>query len=171
MVYLLKIKDLFELAMANKALGLLAILLFIFFLVAVKKIINGIRNRHYSRIERLLWKYKGHALDFEYFIADLYERMGYDAEVTSGSHDGGKDIILTKGRKTYVVEVKCYEQSSKISREKIQKLHSAMIDSDADGAIFVTTSDFSQEALNYAEKHNIVTVNGTELSKMIKNRV
>ena len=171
MAFISYLKDISDFALANKDYSLLAILLFILLIVIIKRLIKAFKNRHYSRIKRLLGAYRGRPLEFEYFIAGLYEAMGYSAEVTHGSHDGGKDIILSKGKKSYVVEVKLYEQENKISREKIQKLHSAMIDTDANGAIFVTTSDFTKEALAYADKHNIVTVNGTKLSKLIKNRM
>ena len=43
---------------------------------------------------------------FEFLVADLFQNLGYKAKVTPGSNDGGKDIILRKGRETKFVEVK-----------------------------------------------------------------
>ena len=37
--------------------------------------------------------------EFEYFVADVFRSLGYKVQVTSGSNDGGKDIILYKGTK------------------------------------------------------------------------
>ena len=163
------IKDYVNLALANIDYLILAILLFIFLIVVVRKLFKSIKNRHYSRIEKLLRHFANHPYDFEEFIADLYKTKGFDTELTTGASDGGKDIIMTKGRHKYAVEVKLYNQSHKVDRERIQKLHSAMIDIDADRGIFVTTSDFTDPAYEYADKYNIETINGEDLSKMIKN--
>ena len=164
------IKEIYDFTLANIDYLILAILLFIFFILLVKKIFHLIKNRHYSRIEKLLKHFAENPLEFEQYIADLYTERGFETEVTSGSGDGGKDIIMYKGRHKYAVEVKLYNQSHKVDRERIQKLHSAMIDSDADRGIFVTTSDFTDPAYEYAEKYNISTVTGKDLSKMIKNK-
>ena len=171
MAVLETIRKYFDIALANKDLSLLAILLFIFLIVLLGRLFKAFRNRHYSRIEKLLRAYSGRPREFEYFVAELYEGLGYETEVTSGSRDGGKDIIMYKGRKKYAVEVKLYDQDRKISREKIQKLHSAMIDIEADYGIFVTTSDFTADAEEYADKYGIICVNGNKLSRMIKSSV
>ena len=160
--------ELYNLAVANIDYLILAILLFIFFILVVKKLLWLIKSRHFSRIEKLLKKFESCPLDFERFIADIYKMKGFKTEVTGGSGDGGKDIIMYKGHHKYAVEVKLYKQHHKVDRERIQKLHSAMIDIEADRGIFVTTSDFTEPAYDYAEKYYITTINGTELSKLMK---
>ena len=107
---------------------------------------------------------------FEEYVADLFRFYGFDAQVTAASNDGGKDIIMRKDGYTYVVEVKLYATHNKISREKIQKLHSAMIDCGANYAIFVTTSDFASTAVEYAERNGINLINGEILVGMIEER-
>lgn len=93
--------------------------------------------------------------------------MGYKTKVTSPTNDRGKDIIMWKNNTKYVVEVKLYAIKYKVGRPKIQKLHSAMIDSDADVAIYVTTSDYTEPAKKYAEKFKIKLINGQHLVKKI----
>lgn len=46
--------------------------------------------------------------EFQYFVADFFCSLGYKVQVTSGSNDGGKDIILYKGNEMKFVEVKRY---------------------------------------------------------------
>jgi restriction endonuclease Mrr len=75
---------------------------------------------------------------------------------------------MWKDNLKHVVEVKLYSSRNKIGREKIQKLHSAMIDSDAHKAIFVTTSDFASTSVEYAHKHGIELVNSSKLFKLIQ---
>ena len=121
-------------------------------------------------IGSLIAQFHERPTDFEEYVADLFRFYGFDAQVTAASNDGGKDIIMRKDGYTYVVEVKLYATHNKISREKIQKLHSAMIDCGANYAIFVTTSDFASTAVEYAERNGINLINGEILVGMIEER-
>jgi HJR/Mrr/RecB family endonuclease len=123
--------------------------------------------KRYSTIEELIREYEKNPTDFEHYIANLYSFLGFKTKVTPAVNDKGKDIEMWKDNLKYVVEVKLYSPQNKIGREKIQKLHSAMIDSDADKAIFVTTSDFAFTAIEYAEKHGIELVNSRKLVSLI----
>ena len=125
-------------------------------------------KKHYT-IENLLENYKGNDYGFEKYISNLYEMMGYKTQVTSKTNDGGKDIVMWKDGRKYVVEVKLYARDRKIGRPFIQKLHSAMIDSEANEAIFITTSEYTEPARKYADKFNIKTVDGYELAGLIDN--
>ncbi|MCU5376176.1 restriction endonuclease [Bacillus cereus] len=105
--------------------------------------------------------------EFEYFVADFFRSLGYKVQVTSGSNDGGKDIILHKGNEMKFVEVKRYTKSS-IGRPFIQKLHSAIVDADAVGGYFVTLSHFNKNARIYAANKNIELIDGDSLINMMK---
>lgn len=123
--------------------------------------------KRYSTIEDLLKKYGKKPTDFEHYVANMYSFLGYKTKVTPPANDEGKDIEMWKDGLKYIVEVKLYSPQNKIGREKIQKLHSAMIDSKASKAIFVTTSDFTDNAVDYAKKHGIELVNSKELVSLI----
>jgi HJR/Mrr/RecB family endonuclease len=123
--------------------------------------------KRYSTIGQLIKEYEMNPTDFEHYIANLYSFLGYKTKVTPAVNDRGKDIEMWKDNMKYVVEVKLYSSQNKIGREKIQKLHSAMIDSNADKAIFVTTSDFATTAIEYANKHGIELVNSNKLVSII----
>lgn len=125
--------------------------------------------RCYQTIDSLLERYNENPTDFEYYVADLYHLMGYKTKVTSRTNDGGKDIIMWKDGRKSVVEVKLYAIKKPIGRPMIQKLHSAMIDSEADEAIFVTTSYFTKQAIIFANKFQIRMIDGKELTKLIKS--
>lgn len=120
-------------------------------------------------IDAILLEFFSNPYEFEKYIAELFEHMGYETNVTSKSNDGGKDIIMIKDNNKYVVEVKLYNINNKIGRDKIQKLHSAMIDSNANSAFFVTTSDFTKNAREYANKFDIKLINGDVLAKIVQN--
>jgi len=103
---------------------------------------------------------------FEFLVAEIFENMGYKAEVTKGSNDGGKDIILRKNGEVRLVEVKRYCKST-VGRPLIQKLHSAIVDAQAVGGYFVTLSQFNKNAREYAQRNNIELVDGNELIRMM----
>lgn len=107
-----------------------------------------------------------HPHKFEHLIADLFRSQGYEAEVTKASNDGGKDIILRKGKETKLVEVKRYNKSS-VGRPLIQKLHSAIVDAEAAGGYFVTLSHFNANARQYAANKHIQLIDGDELIRMM----
>ncbi|WP_035430842.1 restriction endonuclease [Bacillus sp. UNC322MFChir4.1] len=105
--------------------------------------------------------------DFEYFVADFFRSLGYKAQVTSASNDGGKDIILHKGKEMKFVEVKRHTKGT-IGRTFIQKLHSAIVDADAVGGYFVTLSNFNKNARKYAANKNIELIDGDSLISMMQ---
>jgi len=123
--------------------------------------------RSCKSINHLLNKFKSNPIAFESYVADVFASLGYKTEVTKATNDGGKDIIMYKEGVKYVVEVKLYSENNKVGREKIQKLQGAMIDSNADKSIFVTTSKFTKESINYGQKHGIILIDGKALVKLI----
>lgn len=109
-----------------------------------KKIINSI-NRFNGR-------------DFELFMGFIFEQLGYNSFVSQATRDGGKDIVLkNKGEKIYV-ECKRYASANKIGSTLIQKLVGASIGDGVSKCYFVTTSDFTDDAKNYAKSCRNVDV-------------
>ncbi len=121
-----------------------------------------------SDLDSIISEYQTNPIKFETFAAKIFSLNGYkNVQVTRGTNDGGKDIIMYKDGCKCIVEVKLYSRTNKIGREKIQKLHSAKIDEKADFAILLTTSDFTKTAKEYAKKHSIDLVSGTDFVKML----
>ena len=119
------------------------------------------RQGHLSNLKQM------DPFEFERYICDLFKELGYEANVTTSSGDGGKDLIMTRGRITAVAECKRYV-TTKITRPQIQKFHSAVIDSNAEKGHFITTSDFTKHAITYVENKPIILINGETLVKMIE---
>jgi hypothetical protein len=57
--------------------------------------------------------------EFEEFVASIFRKMGYFADVTKGSGDQGIDIIAEKGDKKFGIQTKCY--SNAVSNSAIQE--------------------------------------------------
>ena len=92
---------------------------------------------------------------FENAIAELFRKLGYKVKQTPYSNDGGKDAILLKDGKKYLVECKRYSESNCVGRPDIQKFVAAMHDESATGGYYVSTGIFSSAAKEYAEGHAI----------------
>jgi len=107
---------------------------------------------------------------FEGAIAELFRQLGYVVKQTPYTNDGGKDAILSKNNKTYVLECKRYARERLTGRRDLQILLAARHDIKADGAIFVTTGKFARTAGEYARENDIETFDGHRLSLLI-NRV
>lgn len=122
--------------------------------------------RQNTNIQSIINAYAQCPTDFEWFCADLFERMGYNARVTPPTRDGGYDIELTSEAGRYIVECKCYSPVHKVGRDKIQKLVGANVVM-ADGMMFITTSGFSADALHYASQVGVELIDGERLLQLI----
>lgn len=119
-----------------------------------EKIINSI-NRFNGR-------------DFEFFMGFIFEQLGYSSFVSQATRDGGKDIILkNKGEKIYV-ECKRYASTNKITSTLVQKLVGASIGDGVNKCYFVTTSDFTDDARNYARSCKNVDIELFNLTDILE---
>lgn len=104
-------------------------------------------------------------LEFEHFLAPIFEKDGYRAEVTQGSGDYGADLVLTKNHRKYVVQAKCY--SSNIGVSAVQQIAAAVPYYKAHGAIVVTNQYFTKAAQNLAAVNGVRLIDRDELAGMV----
>ena len=90
--------------------------------------------------------------EFEIFIANLFNQLGYDAHATVETCDGGKDVIATNKEDIIYIECKHWNTNHVIGREILQKLVGSAVGDNATRAIVVTTSKYNNNAYEYAKK-------------------
>ncbi|MFD8207010.1 restriction endonuclease [Streptomyces sp. NPDC059695] len=104
---------------------------------------------------------------FEHTIAALCARDGCSpVEVVGGAGDLGADVIATTadGRRV-VLQCKQYGEDHRVSSPDLQRFGGTCYAvHEADVAILVTTSTFTEPALEYAAHCGIVCVDGAELA-------
>lgn len=106
---------------------------------------------------------------FEHFCANVLNANGYQMAVTRKGGDGGKDLVGWNDKNQRIFgEVKHYKDSNKVSRPLMQKLKGAMVDSGVDRGIFITTSSFTREALEYAKRNKIQCIDRGGLERLIR---
>ena len=111
--------------------------------------------------------------EFEKEIAEMFKTLGFTVKLTPFTRDGGKDAIMMKDGKKYLVECKKYSHGNMVSRPEVQKFYGAIAMENANGGYFVTTSRFSDNARlfvenEYIKEKNIELINGEELMLMLE---
>ncbi|THA00543.1 restriction endonuclease [Rodentibacter pneumotropicus] len=117
---------------------------------------------------------------FENLVLQVLNKMGYGTNnytaLTTKGADEGIDGIISEdelGLSKIYIQAKRWE--GKVSRPEIQKFVGAISDKPTQKGVFITTSDFTREAIQYAQNIQnlvIILINGDQLSElMIKHKV
>lgn len=113
---------------------------------------------------------------FEKIVIDLLLSMGYggtrkDAgEAIGRSGDEGIDGIIKEDRLGLdIVYIQAKRWENPVSRPEIQKFAGALLGKKAKKGIFITTSNFTKDAIEYAEKieSKIVLIDGEKLAQLM----
>lgn len=115
---------------------------------------------------------------FERLIVDLLVAMGY-----GGSHedaarqlgktgDGGVDGIIDEDRlglDRIYVQAKRYGSGSVVGRPEVQGFVGSLVGLQASKGVFVTTSTFSRQALDYARslQQRVILIDGSRLTELM----
>ena len=106
--------------------------------------------------------------EFRRYLEDLLSKLGYKIEKVLNSQENGFDMIV-KGseNKRLILMVRRYR--GYISTKLLQRLFEIMLEENADGGIFITTSDFSASSYRLSESKPIKLINGKELNELSKD--
>lgn len=90
--------------------------------------------------------------EFEKLCSRLLERLGFGrVENVQDVADEGRDLLIHSTQGLIIVECKHHPHSS-VGRPVVQKLHSAVISSNGNKGMLITTGTFSKEAVEHAKK-------------------
>lgn len=112
---------------------------------------------------------------FEQLVVDLLVAMGYGgshqdaAQAIGKTNDGGIDGVISEDRlgldKIYIQAKRRDDKT--IGRPDIQQFKGALEDQVAKKGVFITTSNFSKEAIESAKKSGIVLIDGEKLTSLM----
>jgi restriction endonuclease Mrr len=109
--------------------------------------------------------------EFESLIKALLVEMGFQAELTEVTGDGGIDIIATLDRPfvggRYILQCKRYAENNLVGAPAIRDFYGAVTADRAIKGIFITTSDFTAQAKEFAEQTRIELVNRAKLIALL----
>ena len=109
---------------------------------------------------------------FENLVMKLMEKMGYGkGQLTKKSHDEGIDAIIDAdqlGLEKIYIQAKRWQPGNTVSRKEVQSFAGAITGIGGQKGVFITTSDFTDEAWKF-NPHNvkIIKINGEELAKLM----
>ena len=113
---------------------------------------------------------------FERIVLDVLVAMGYGgsreeaAKVTSKSNDGGIDGIINEDRLGLdVIYIQAKRHKATVGRVDIQNFVGALAGKQANKGIFITTSGFNQNAIDYASTvpQKVILINGERLTQLM----
>lgn len=104
---------------------------------------------------------------FEDEIANMFRRLGYAVEQTPYVKDHGRDAILNKDGKKFMLECKKYGAGNLSGRRDLQILYAEIERGRAHSGFFVTTGGFTRDAIEYAPAARINLVGPDDLVRMM----
>lgn len=115
---------------------------------------------------------------FERLVVELLVRMGYGGSIKDAGHaigktgDEGIDGTIKEdklGLDIIYVQAKRWQVGNVIGRPELHKFVGALAGQGAKKGIFITTSSFSRDALNYTPKNEtkIVLIDGVQLAQLM----
>lgn len=100
--------------------------------------------------------------DFEFEVMRLLQAMGFDAEVTGYSQDGGVDIVATNPSPLAAGKciVQCKALARPVGEPVLRDLFGTMHAQGANKGILITTSSFTAAALRFAQGKPLELIDG-----------
>ncbi len=111
---------------------------------------------------------------FESIVLDLLHRLGYgtsrsDLQRVGGAGDGGIDGVISLdklGLEKVYVQAKRWQ--SVVGRPEVQAFYGALAGQRAHKGVFITTSRYTQQALDFAQSvEKIVLIDGAQLAMLM----
>jgi restriction system protein len=125
-------------------------------LVGLSQVNEIIRAKYYFANHPLDVLHNLTPIEFESLIAELYNDMGYEIQLTKKSYDGGIDVIAvnkTIGKNEEVL-IQCKRYSNNVGVKDIRELLGVVENYKATKGVFCTSSSYSSSAFKFAKNSN-----------------
>ncbi|MCL2655762.1 MAG: restriction endonuclease [Coriobacteriia bacterium] len=108
-------------------------------------------------------------VEFEYFLKELFSRLGYSVELTPASNDYGADLLISKEGNRSAVQAKCY--SGSVSNTAVQEAFTAKEYYGTNSASVVTNSTFTRNATEMAARTGVSLIDGERLAGLVNDAI
>lgn len=125
-------------------------------------------TRYFSdrRNQLLLWEWRHlRGIDFEQFLVQVFEALGYVVSTTRTTGDQGVDLIAFKGEVRIAIQAKGYAGS--VGNEAVQQAFTGMRHYRCNRCAVVTNSEFTRSALELAGSVDCLLIDGDYLPRLI----
>lgn len=115
-------------------------------------------------LNRMDWK------RFEALTAEYYHQLGFRAETIQCGPDGGIDVKLFRGDEaTPAAIVQCKAWTNRpVGVKAVRELLGVMVHNKVETGVFLTTSSFTTDAVEFAKGHKIALGTGEQLLGKLK---
>lgn len=107
--------------------------------------------------------------EFEALIGKQFSSLGYPVRHTPGSRDQGADLIIQNGRDTIAIQVKNY--TGPVGNGAIQEVVASMGIYNANKAMVISSSTYTQSARDLATANNVILWDETDLKKFLSGQM
>jgi len=143
---------------------LIAALVSLFRFRRQKALYDGVaHNQDIAALTGLAWP------EFELLLAEYFRRCGYSVATTFGGTDGVVDMRLTMSGKRYLVQCNQW-RAYKVGVRPVREFYEEVSAARAAGGYFVTSGEFSAEAVEFAEGLNLLLIDGQKFLRMIEEQ-
>lgn len=109
-------------------------------------------------------------VEFERFVTALLARMEFRAEMTKATGDGGIDIVAVLDKPIlggkYLFQCKRYAPDNLVGASTVRDFYGAVTADKAVKGILITTSDFTAQAREFAERVGLELINRGRLQDL-----
>jgi restriction endonuclease Mrr len=109
-----------------------------------------VKSRRYQLLHKDWRALRGN--NFEGFLQDVFEMLGFNVETTKASGDQGIDLILTGKGRRIGVQAKGYAEN--VGNHAVMEAHAGKDFYGCDSCVVVTNSDFTRTAQELAARSN-----------------
>ncbi len=129
-----------------------------FLTAPIKKVKNWVAKRNLNKFLHTITIENVDSLegyDFEMLVCVLMENCGFKCKQTPKSKDYGADVLATKEGITLALQTKLYYGHT-VGNKAVQEAYSAKTYFNAQVGVVVTNSTFTKNAINSAQKLNVM---------------
>ena len=118
--------------------------------------------RRLEAIDQMSWQ------DFEILVGEYFRRQGFSVtDNGGGGADGGVDVVLQDGNDRFLVQCKHW-RTQRVGVQTVRELYGVMAAQGVSGGFVVTSGDFTEEAVRFADGIALTLVNGNMLQHGIR---
>ena len=106
--------------------------------------------------------------EFEILVGEYFRRQGFSVtDNGGGGADGGVDVVLQNGPDSYLVQCKHW-RALRVGVQPVRELYGVMAAHGVTGGFVVTSGEFTQEAVRFADGIALTLINGKTLLRGIR---
>jgi len=109
-------------------------------------------------------------VDFENFLASVFQELGYEVRTTRITDDQGVDLIVSRNGRNVAIQAKGYPRST-VGNTAVQEAHAGRDFHDCQAAVVITNSDFTPAARELGAKLECLLIAGHQMRDLIEGRI